>query len=299
MSSIRQYLDERTAVIDAALERAVAADGSQLVEAMRYTLFAGGKRIRPILLLAMGEALGAAPPALLPFACGLEMIHVYSLIHDDLPAMDDDDMRRGQPSNHVRFGDALAILAGDALQAEAFAMMAQAAQESPAPARAARALAEIAAAAGSRGMVGGQADDIAAAGGDADLAFVESVHRRKTGALLCASVRAGAILAAAGDVEVAAVTRYGEALGLAFQVVDDVLDATAPAAVTGKIGGGDRAGKKRTYVELLGVDAARQRAAALRDEAAAALEPLADKGQRLCEIADLVVERATSGSAGG
>lgn len=287
-----RYVAERRRLIDQALEGAVTVDGSRLRDAMRYSLLGGGKRIRPIMLLASGEAVGAAYAPLLPFACGIEMIHTYSLLHDDLPAMDDDELRRGRPTSHVRYGEALAILAGDALLTDAFTLMTAAAQTYPEPVAAIRAVHEIAMAAGAAGMVAGQAEDIAAEGGDADLATVERIHRRKTGALLCSAVRGGAILGGADEAALTRLTLYGERLGLAFQVVDDVLDATADSGVTGKVGGRDRTLGKRTYVELLGVAGARARAVALRDEAVAALDVLGATAAPLRSLADLVVGRA-------
>lgn len=288
MSDTAAYLGERARRVERALDALVPADGSGLREAMRYSLLGGGKRIRPILLLAAGEALDADAEPLLPFACAVEMIHTYSLIHDDLPVMDDDALRRGRPTSHVRFGEALAVLAGDALLTDAFAVMATASFADPVAAI--RAIGEIASAAGSGGMVAGQADDIAAEGGDADLAAVESIHRRKTGALLCAAVRAGGILAGADDVALRGLTTYGDRLGLAFQVVDDVLDATAPSAVTGKSEGRDRERGKRTYAQLLGADGARRRALDLGTEAVLALAPFGSRADVLRSLARFVVD---------
>jgi len=290
----RSYLAERAELVERALDAAVVDDGSRLVGAMRYALLGGGKRIRPVLLLASAEAVGADWRALMPFACGVEMIHAYSLVHDDLPAMDDDELRRGRPTVHIQFGEALAILAGDGLLTEAFVIMARAAESSPRPPDALRAIGEIAGAAGASGMVAGQADDIAAEGGDADLQRVESIHRRKTGALLRAAVLAGGILGGADEPELARLGQYGASLGLAFQVVDDVLDATAPSETTGKVGGRDRVRGKRTYVELLGVPGARQRAFDLHQRSLAAIEALGSAAEALRAIADFVVGRVAS-----
>lgn len=292
MSDAAVYLEQRANLIAQTLDATVADDGSRLREAMRYALLAGGKRIRPILLLASGEAAGGVVEPLLPFACAVEMIHTYSLIHDDLPAMDDDELRRGRPTSHVRFGEALAILAGDALLTDAFRVMAAAASAFSPPRAAVAAIEEIAAAAGSAGMVAGQADDIAAEGSDVGLAVVEHIHRRKTGALLRACARAGGILAGADAATLAALTAFGEAIGLAFQVVDDILDATAPSAVTGKVSGRDHQLGKRTYVELLGVDGARRRAVELGAEAAAALRGLGAAAEPLRGIAHQIIGRA-------
>ncbi len=291
-SEVERYLAERRVLIERALDATVAADGSRLVEAMRYSLLDGGKRVRPILLLAAGEAVGATIAPLLPFACAVEMIHTYSLIHDDLPAMDDDELRRGRPTNHVRYGEAMAILAGDGLLTDAFRVMASAAELPAGPEAVVRAIWEVSEAAGGRGMVGGQAGDIAAEGSDAGIDEVEHIHRRKTGALLRAAVRAGAILGAASDDALQAVTLYGERLGLAFQVVDDVMDATAASHVTGKVGGRDRERGKRTYVEVMGLEGARSRALELRDEAVAAIGGLGVAADPLRGIVDYVVARA-------
>ncbi len=291
-SELERYLAARRELIERALDSAVADDGSRLREAMRYSLLGGGKRVRPILLLAAAEAVGADSGRLTPFACGIEMIHTYSLVHDDLPAMDDDELRRGRPTTHVRYGDALAILVGDGLLTDAFAVMSSAAAGLPDPSAALLAIREIAEAAGTAGMVAGQADDIAAEGSTAGLDRVELIHRRKTGALLRAAVRAGAILGGAGADALAAATLYGERLGLAFQVVDDVMDATAESEKTGKIGGRDRERGKRTYVEVMGVEGASSRAVELRDQAVSALESLGRDADPLRAIVDYVVSRA-------
>jgi geranylgeranyl diphosphate synthase type II len=291
MSEFSAYLAERVRRLERALDETVPADGSRLTEAMRYSLLAGGKRIRPILLVAAGEAVGGEEERLLPFAVAVEMIHTYSLIHDDLPAMDDDALRRGRPTSHVRYGEALAILAGDGLLTDAFAVMAEAAVSFAEPTAAIRAIGEIAAAAGAGGMVAGQADDIAAEGGDADLASVESIHRRKTGALLRAAVRSGGILAGAGEVALRGLTTYGDRLGLAFQVVDDVLDVSAPTAVTGKAEGRDRERGKSTYVQVLGVEGARRRALDLGNDAVTALQDLGAGAEVLRALARFVVDQ--------
>jgi geranylgeranyl diphosphate synthase type II len=292
-SDLDQYLARRRELIEESLDRVVGADGSALREAMRYSLLDGGKRIRPILLLAAGEAVEASIESMLPFACGIEMIHSYSLVHDDLPSMDDDELRRGRPTTHVRYGEALAILVGDGLLTDAFALMASATESLADPVAGVRVIREIAAAAGSRGMVAGQADDIAAEGGGAGLVEVERIHRRKTGALLRAAARSGAILGGADEAALDALTAYGECLGLAFQVVDDVLDATAGSDTTGKVGGRDRELGKRTYVEITGVDGARAQAVELRERALAAVAPLAPAADPLRALVRYVVGRAT------
>ena len=241
---------------------------SRLVESMRYSLRTPGKRIRPLLFLATAEALGADAAKLARFAAALEMIHAYSLIHDDLPAMDDDDLRRGMPTNHVLFGDGMAILAGDGLLTEAFLLMCAPVAE---PALQLRVLEEIARAAGREGMVGGQAAVLMAEGlaGDADL--LRAIHARKTGALLRCSVRAAALLAGASDSEVSALTDFGERFGLSFQIADDIKDEIAPTEITGKRVGGDRSSNKTTYPSVYGIERSRE---LLRMELAAALQAL-------------------------
>lgn len=291
--NLQRYLERRAALVDRALEEYVPDNPSyphRLVEAMRYSLFGGGKRIRPILLLAATEAVGGSVEEALPFACAVEMIHTYSLIHDDLPTMDDDTVRRGRPTNHVVFGEGLAILAGDALLTEAFRVMAASLRGGRAARPAVRAMREIAEAAGVRGMVGGQAADLEAEGSVPDLPTVEFIHVRKTGALILASVRAGAILGGARAAELRQLSRYGEFLGLAFQVADDVLDSEAGMAVTGKVQGRDRQRRKVTYPAVIGMPAARQRALDLGATAVAAVASLPG-AEPLRAIARMLVAR--------
>jgi geranylgeranyl diphosphate synthase, type II len=283
------YLASRARVVDRALAARLPADRTRLRQAIRYSLLAGGKRIRPILALAAGEVVGAAPAAVLPFACALEMIHTYSLVHDDLPAMDDDDLRRGRPTSHRVYGDGLAILVGDALLTEAFRVMA-AARGVP-PARALQVIAEVAAAAGETGMVGGQALDLAATGGRATLARVRTIHRRKTGALLRVAVRVGGVVGGADDAVLRRLTAYGEHLGLAFQIADDLLDATENPAADGRT---DRALGKATYPAVLGMAGARRACARERDAALAALAPLGAAAEPLRAIAAYVAARVES-----
>ena len=261
--------------------------------AVRYSLFAGGKRIRPLLALAAGEAVGGSRAELLPLACAVEMIHTYSLIHDDLPAMDNDDLRRGKPTSHKVFGEAIAILAGDALLTRAFHLLA----EVPAGAsdvlvrRRLRASAELGAACGTLGLIGGQVMDLESEGKAIDAKALERLHRAKTGALLKASVRGGAILGGAGEEHLTRLTQYADAIGLAFQVVDDVLDATEDAARLGKTAGKDEAAHKATYVSVHGLDRARELALALLADALAAVEPLGAQGALLAALAREIVER--------
>jgi len=289
------YLERERRRVDAALAEyfpLLPAHPHRLIEAVRYSLLSQGKRIRPILVLAACEAVGGHAERALPYACAVEMIHTYSLIHDDLPAMDDDALRRGQPTNHVVFGEGLAILAGDALLTEAFHVLAQSAAADPRPRRALRAMREISEAAGARGMVGGQAADLAAAAAPADLATVEFIHVRKTGALLLAAVRAGALLGGARAPALKRLTRYGECLGLGFQIADDILDVDAPTSVTGKTEGRDGILHKATFPAVLGLPAARQRARELLDQALGALTSFDTRAEPLRDVARAVVGRA-------
>lgn len=289
------YLRRRQQRVDRFLERCIPAvfKPEQLMQAMRYTLFSGGKRIRPILAIAATEAVDGSIPTVLPFAGALELIHTYSLIHDDLPALDDDAMRRGKPANHIVFGEALAVLAGDALLTDAFRMMAEAAARSgPQQGRALQALVEIAAAAGSRGMVGGQAADMEAENTVPDLPTVEFIHVRKTGALIRAAVRAGALLGGARADQLRRLTRYGEFVGLAFQVADDILDTEGAQAVTGKNSGRDQERHKATFPAVLGLPETKERARELLADALRELRPFDHRAEPLREIARFVVARA-------
>lgn len=294
--NLQQYLDERSQLVDRALDKLLPAGKAvprTLDKAMRYSLFSGGKRVRPILALASGEAVGASAARVLPFACALEMIHSYSLVHDDLPAMDDDDLRRGKPTNHIVFGEGVAVLAGDGLLTEAFRVMAEAALRPGQDRTAAiRALQEIALGAGAGGMVGGQVADIEAEDKKPTKALVESIHTRKTAALLRASVRAGALVGGAPPPQFARLDRYGMAIGLAFQVADDILDIEGGTAKTGKREGRDAELHKVTYPAAVGMAKAKVRAGELLEEALAALQPLGVKAEPLRQIAKFVVERA-------
>ncbi len=232
----------------------------QLRQAMAYSLFAGGKRLRPALVVAARELFDTPGADPMPAACALEFIHTYSLIHDDLPAMDDDDLRRGQPTNHKRFGEALAILAGDGLLTEAFGLLARHYPEHPA---AIQLVGELAAAAGAGGMVGGQVLDVEQTGRRLQRAELETIHRLKTAALMVAAVRCGGLLGGADPEALADLTAYGRAVGLAFQVADDVLDVIGDRAQLGKTAGKDAAQGKNTYVALLGTEGARAEAVAL------------------------------------
>ncbi len=268
---------------------------ARLVESMRYSLGTPGKRLRPLLLLATAEALGGPTERLAGFAVGLEMIHAYSLIHDDLPAMDDDDLRRGHPTNHKVFGDGMAILAGDGLLTEAFLVMLQPVGD---PERQAHVIGEIARAAGREGMVGGQAADLLAEEMEPELEILRSIHIRKTGALLRASVRAGAELAGASTEDLAVLTDFAIRFGLAFQIADDIKDVVAPPQVTGKQGGGDRTAGKMTYPALMGVESAREHCREELEAAIAALAPLGERGRVIEYLARDSVAPAFAGTEG-
>ena len=295
MNNLTAYLEENRRAVEEALEQHFPVDSAsdgRLVEAVRYSLLGAGKRVRPILLLAATEAVGGERRVALPFACAIEMIHTYSLIHDDLPAMDDDSLRRGKPTNHVVFGEAVAILAGDALLTEAFRVLADSAGNGLTARRAMRATGEIAAAAGVHGMVGGQAADLVAEGIVPDLPTVEFIHVRKTGALILASVRSGAILGGGRRRQLRHLTRYGECLGLAFQVADDILDTEGSMGITGKVQGRDVARRKMTFPAVSGMPAAKQRVQALLEGALAELSGFPASADPLREIARFVVGRA-------
>ncbi len=280
--ALHRYLAARRRVVERALAARFPARGPALRRAIRYSLLGGGKRLRPILTLAAGEVAGAPMRAVLPFACALELIHTYSLVHDDLPAMDDDDLRRGRPTSHREFGEGTAILVGDALLTEAFGVMAEA--RGVDAGRAIAAIAEVARAAGEAGMVGGQALDLAAAGRAATLAQVRAIHRRKTGALFTAAVRVGGLAAGAPRPLLRRLTGYGEQLGLCFQIADDIADA-----VEAGDGRTDRALEKATYPALLGMTRARRHAERARDAALSAVAGLGERADPLRAIAGLVV----------
>jgi geranylgeranyl diphosphate synthase type II len=291
-----EALDERRRLVEAALDRALPAEDAwpaTIHRAVRYSLFAGGKRIRPLLALAAGEAVGGLRQELLPLACAVEMIHTYSLIHDDLPAMDDDDLRRGRPTSHKVFGEAIAILAGDALLTRAFHLMAELppGMEVSGVRRRLEAIALLGEACGTAGLIGGQVQDLESEGRAVAPEELERLHRAKTGALLGACVRGGAILGGADDAELARLTAYAGAIGLAFQVVDDVLDATGDAAQLGKTAGKDSASRKATYVGVHGLERARALARELLEQALASLEPLGPRAELLAVLARLMVER--------
>jgi geranylgeranyl diphosphate synthase type II len=288
------FFEEDRLAVDAALERLLPAENAQppsIHTAMRYSVFAGGKRIRPILCLESARIFSAdVTPALHP-ACALEFIHTYSLIHDDLPALDNDDLRRGKPTCHKKFGEALAILAGDALLTLAFETIGA----TPAPAdRRVAMLTEISSAAGTvNGMVGGQVADIEAERKAVDPQMLEYIHRSKTAALIRASITAGALCAGAGADEVARLRRFGETIGWAFQVTDDILDVEESSAALGKTAGKDMAQQKATYPSVYGLERSHQIANDLATKAIAEISFFADRASRLREIAEFLVLRRT------
>ncbi|HEX5162902.1 MAG TPA: farnesyl diphosphate synthase [Steroidobacteraceae bacterium] len=282
--------------IEDVLARALDVEGGatpRLLEAMRYSTLAGGKRVRPVLVYATGEALGAPLERLDAAAAAVELIHVYSLVHDDLPAMDDDDLRRGRPTCHRAFDEATAILTGDALQARAFEVLAHASTAIPANARI-EMLRLLADAIGTRGMAGGQAIDLAAVRQELTEAALERMHRQKTGALIQASVELGAVSAGLADAaERAALAQFGAEIGLAFQIQDDILDVEGNTDTLGKRAGADAERVKPTYPSVLGLEAARVQALARRDRAIAALAPWGARYANLREFAGFLVSRAS------
>jgi geranylgeranyl diphosphate synthase, type II len=265
-----------------------------LRESMRYSLLAGGKRLRPVLVIATAEALGGDEDKALPFACAIEMIHTYSLIHDDLPCMDDDDFRRGKPTNHKVFGEAQAILAGDALLTEAFGLMVAGARKAGLPPETALTIVDEGARfAGARGMVGGQVWDLLSENRPVSLEGLERIHRRKTGDLIAYSVRVGARVAGVNDGELMdALTRFAYGLGLAFQIQDDILDVVGDEKLIGKPVGSDEANRKATYPALLGLEKSRELLQEVTENAKSAIRKRSDlRPERLLEIADYLLSR--------
>jgi geranylgeranyl diphosphate synthase, type II len=277
------------------LDRSIPEEGAfprPLFESMRYSLFAGGKRIRPAFAFAAAEAVGGEPRAVLPFAAALEMIHTYSLIHDDLPAMDDDDLRRGKPTNHVLYGDGMAILAGDGLLTDAFALVTSAAVlDSYPPELVLRIVNELARGAGTAGMVAGQALDLRSEGESLDLPTLEYLHSHKTGALIRAAVLIGGIGGGAGSAALESLSRYAERLGLAFQIADDVLDVIGSTETLGKPVGSDEGRAKATYPALLGIEASRRQASELTEAAIDSLRTFGRRAEGLAALARFVVDR--------
>ena len=267
----------------------VPAYDETLEKAMEYSLMAGGKRLRPVLLMAAADAVGKDGAAFLTTGCAIEMIHTYSLIHDDLPAMDNDDYRRGKPTNHKVFGDGIAVLAGDALLTLAFEVMLR--QEGAAPETLVTVVSEMSRAAGPYGMVGGQVLDLEGEGRRLDLAALRKIHMGKTGALFCAAIRSGAILAGAKEEELAALTLYAERFGLAFQITDDILDVTGDEAAIGKPVGSDVRNEKATYVTLTSLEEAKKLAEDAVNEAVAALDIFGERAAFLRDLALFLLGR--------
>jgi len=288
---LKDYLSTRKALVDSALEQLVprpAGLQQSVLEAARYSLFAGGKRLRPILCMAAAEVVGSEPESVLPAACALELIHTYSLIHDDLPAMDNDDFRRGRPTCHKAYGEAMAILAGDALLTEAFGLVARfGLNYSPAAGSAAtvlRVVEILARASGYQGMIGGQVIDLEAEQSEVDLETLEAMHRHKTGALICGALEIGALLGGGDAEQTQSLVRFGRHFGLAFQITDDLLDVEGDPAVMGKPAGSDQARNKKTYPAVLGMEATR---AAARDHVVKAIEVLADFDEKALPLKEM------------
>jgi geranylgeranyl diphosphate synthase type II len=290
--NLREYLAQQQRLVDAELDRLVPPESTPpetIHRAMRYSLFAGGKRIRPILCIEAALTIAGECPCILAAACSLEMIHTYSLIHDDLPALDNDDYRRGKLTNHKVFGDAMAILAGDALLTLAFQVLAQ--LDAPDDAKT-RLIAELAVASGTvGGMIGGQVADLEGEGKPPSAPLLETIHRAKTGALLRASLRMGAMAAGASGAEYEALSGYGEHVGLAFQIVDDILDVEESSEALGKTAGKDAAQHKITFPAVYGLETSRQMAEEECRRAHAVLEPFGGRELRLHELADLIIHR--------
>lgn len=293
--NIKQYMEEKKSLVEEALDRYLPRESEMpatLHKSMRYSMMAGGKRLRPILCIASCEAVGGQIKNAMPAACALEMIHTYSLIHDDLPAMDNDDFRRGRPTNHKVFGEAVAILAGDALLTKAFRIMTDLnLRKTVRPDTILDVISDISRAAGSFGMVGGQVVDMESEGKEIDLATLDYLHTRKTGALILASIIGGARVGGGTDEQNAALTRYGECLGLAFQIADDILDIEGNQDEIGKDVGSDLEKGKATYPSIVGMRASKERASELIDMAIKSLKEFDEKAEPLREIAKYVVER--------
>lgn len=293
--NLNNYITERCELIDTALDSFLPPEDElpfSLHSAMRYAVFAGGKRIRPVLLLAACDAVGGVIQAAMPAACALEMIHTYSLIHDDLPAMDDDDFRRGRPTSHKVYGEAVAILAGDALLTEAFVLLSNPAYLTVKTQTMLAVIRELSCCAGSRGMVGGQIVDMQSEGkDDIDLATVQYIHTHKTGALIKAAVKAGALLGGASTEDLSSLTRYGEAIGLAFQIADDILDIEGTTEEIGKDAGSDVARGKATYPAVMGLSDSKRRASELVEMAVDSLAAFDSTADPLREIARYIIAR--------
>lgn len=292
---LKAYLEKKRAMVDRALAEylpEVTGPTSTLVQAMRYSVFAGGKRLRPILCIAGAETVGGSGESVLPAACALEFVHTYSLIHDDLPAMDDDDLRRGKPTNHKVFGEAVALLAGDGLLTDAFRLVSSQEIIDRFPSDdLLKVIQTIATAAGYQGMVGGQTVDILSEGVEVDLPTVEFIHTHKTGALISAAVVSGGLLGGGTSEEIGALRRYGDDIGLAFQIADDILDLVGDSRVMGKTAGSDHRKKKATYPATAGLLRAREVQTGLAQAALEALAGFDHRADPLRAIATYIVER--------
>ena len=290
--NLREYLVQQQKLVDAELDRLVPPEMTPpetIHRAMRYSLFAGGKRIRPILCIEAAQTISDATESVVAAACSLELVHTYSLIHDDLPALDNDDYRRGKLTNHKVFGDAMAILAGDSLLTLAFQVLGQLPVNDV---RKTRMVVELATAAGTvGGMIGGQVADLEGEGKTPNAELLETIHRAKTGALLRASLRLGAIAAGADDAQYSALSCYGEHVGLAFQIVDDILDVEESSEALGKTAGKDAQQHKITFPAVYGLEASRRMAEEQCELAHQVLQPFGDHALRLHELADLIVRR--------
>ncbi|MFC1840316.1 polyprenyl synthetase family protein [Thermodesulfobacteriota bacterium] len=292
---LKQYLLEKRTIVDQALQKympELSGPKGELFKAMNYSLFAGGKRLRPILCIASAEAAGGSHEDVVPVACALEMIHTYSLIHDDLPSMDDDDMRRGKATNHIVFGDAMAILAGDGLLTEAFKVMScTELLERAGAERFQRVIEIIATASGPHGMVAGQALDIRAEGKRIDTGLMEIIHEHKTGALLKASVTTGAILGGASEKDIEFLEQYGKDIGLAFQISDDILDIEGDSGKMGKPAGSDVKRGKNTYPSIYGMEKSKIMLREIIDNAIETLAAFEDRAEPLRQIAEYIIKR--------
>lgn len=289
---MKAELRERIEVIDTSIDAYLPVRDvpqSEIYEAMRYSMFAGGKRLRPILMWECARMLGGSWETVRPFACALEMIHTYSLIHDDLPAMDNDDLRRGLPTNHIKFGEAIAILAGDALLNKAFEIVS--AHEHKDVSRAMRAISVLASSSGTEGMIGGQVVDLASEGKDITLPELQYIHLLKTGAIIRSACVIGGILAGAEDDEILAIDEYAKNLGIAFQIRDDILDVAGSEEELGKPIGSDAERGKNTYVKLLGEWRSEMLVNEFSDKAKAALSRFGDRAEMLIKITDYLITR--------
>jgi geranylgeranyl diphosphate synthase type II len=291
---IHKYLSELRCAVDERLERLLPPESeepSTIHQAMRYSVFAGGKRVRPILVLASGESLGGSRPTLFHLGAAIEMMHTYSLIHDDLPALDNDDLRRGRPTCHKVFGEAIAILAGDALMTRCYQALAELPNVSDSTRLAV--IQEVAYATGTVvGMIGGQVVDLESEGKPISPPVLEYIHRSKTGALLTACTRCGALAAGANAAQLQALTEYGRKVGLAFQIIDDILDVTASSEKLGKTAGKDQKVKKATYPALYGIEASRQKAQDLISAAMEEIKKLGNRAEPLRALAQFVLSRS-------